>query len=133
MEKLRGWGLFIFRIFIGGRIFLGVIDKALSAEKMEDFALFLENYKVPFSDLAAPVSVYAQMICGVLLLLGLETRFVALLMTLNFLVAFVSFDIHHSLVLMTPTLAMLFGSVLLWIEGPGRFSLDGLIYSKKEK
>lgn len=132
MDKFKGWGLFLFRLFIGARIFLGVIDKAVSTEKMQEFGLFLENYNVPFSGLAAPVSVYAQMICGLMLILGWETRFAALLMLLNFLVAFFAFDIQHSLVLMTPTLAMLFGSLLLWIEGPGKFSLDGFISSKKK-
>ncbi len=38
-------------------------------------------------ELMAPLSVYAQFICGMLLVIGLLTRWAGLLMTLNFVVA----------------------------------------------
>ncbi len=132
METLKGLGLLLFRIFMGGRIFLGVWDNVVSSNKMAEFAKFLDGYDVPYPTLAAPISVYAQMICGLLIVLGLQTRFVAFLMMINFLVAFFVVDRHLTLEEMTPALAMLFGSFLLIFEGAGRFSLDEVFDRKKE-
>lgn len=131
MKTFTGFGLLLFRIFMGGRIFIGVWDNVVNSEKMVEFAQFLSSYNVPYPTLAAPLSVYAQMICGLLIILGLQTRFVALLMMINFLVAFFVVDIHLSLEEMTPALAMLFGSFLLIFEGPGKFSLDA-VFDKSE-
>lgn len=132
MKTFTGLGLLLFRIFMGGRIFLGVWDNVVSSEKMAEFAQFLAGYNVPYPTLAAPLSVYAQMICGLLILIGLQTRFVASLMMINFLVAFFLVDIHLSLEAMTPALAMLFGSFLLIFEGAGRFSLDEVLNRKED-
>ena len=65
-------------------------------------------------------------------MVGLQTRFVAFLMLINFLVAFFVVDIHGSLEQMTPALAMLFGSLLLVFEGAGRFSLDAYFDARKK-
>lgn len=132
MESLKGLGLLLFRLFMGARIFLGVWDNVVSSEKMAEFAKFLDGYGVPYPTLSAPLSVYAQMICGLLIILGIQTRFVAFLMVINFLVAFFVVDRHLSLEEMTPALAMLFGSFLLIFEDAGRFSLDAVFDRKKE-
>ena len=132
MEAFKGLGLLLFRIFMGGRIILGVWNNVISSERMAEFAAFLKNFNVPYSDLAAPVSVYAQLICGILIILGLQTRFVAFIMLINYLVALFAVDIHTNLQQMTPALAMLFGSLLLIFEGPGRFSLDAVFDKKKD-
>lgn len=132
MESLKGLGLLLFRLFMGTRIFFGVWDNVVNAERMAEFAQFLDGYGVPYPTLSAPLSVYAQMICGLLIVLGVQTRFVAFLMMINFLVAFFVVERHLSLEQMTPALAMLFGSFLLIFEGAGRFSLDEVFDRKKE-
>jgi putative oxidoreductase len=124
MDSFKGLGLLLFRIFMGGRIFFGVWDNVIDSQKMAKFALFLDGYGVPYPTFAAPLSVYAQMICGILIVIGLQTQFVAFLMMINFLVAFFLVDRHLSLEQMTPALAMLFGSFLLIFEGAGHLSID---------
>lgn len=131
MDSFRDFGLMLFRLFLGGRIFLGVWDNVMDSSKMAEFASFLDSYNVPYPNLAAPLSVYAQLICGILIVFGLQTRFVALLMIINFLVAFFVVDRHLSLEQMTPALAMLFGAILLLFEGGGRYSLDDFFDRKK--
>ncbi|MFV0305005.1 MAG: DoxX family protein [Moheibacter sp.] len=131
MKSFKGLGIFLFRVFMGSRIFMGVWDYVVYDEKMTDFAQFLASYNVPYPTFSAPLSVYAQMICGFLILLGFQTRFVAFLMLINFLVAFFVVDIHGTLEQMTPALAMLFGSLLLIFEGSGKYSLD-YFFDKKE-
>lgn len=131
MEAFKGIGLLLFRLFMGGRIFLGVWDNVVSSEKMTEFATFLDGFGVPYPTLSAPLSVYAQLICGLLIVIGLQTRFVAFLMMINFMVAFFVVDRHLTMKEMTPALAMLFGSFLLLFEGGGRFSLDEVLGRKK--
>lgn len=133
MEAFKGTGLLLFRLFMGGRIFLGVWDNVICSEKMTEFAQFLDSYNVPYPTLSAPLSVYAQLICGLLIVMGLQTRFVAFLMMINFLVAFFVVDRHLTLEEMTPALAMLFGSFLLIFEGGGRFSLDAVLDRKTKE
>ena len=132
MDSFRGFGLLLFLLFLGGRIFLGVWDNIIDSAKMAEFASFLDKFGVPYPTLSAPLSVYAQMIYGLLIIVGLQTRFVAFLMMINFLVAFFVVDRHLTLEQMTPALAMLFGSFLLIFEGGGRFSLDEMMDRKKE-
>jgi putative oxidoreductase len=131
METFRGTGLLLFRIFMGARIFFGVWDNVVDAKKMAEFSQFLGMYKVPLPEFAAPLSVYAQMICGALIVFGLQTRFVAFIMMVNFLVAFFVVDIHLTLEQMTPALAMLSGSFLLLFEGAGKYSLDTVFNKRK--
>lgn len=133
MDAFKGLGLLFFRIFMGVRIFLGVWDNVIDSNKMAEFAGFLAKYHVPIPNFAAPLSVYAQMICGLLIILGFQTRFVAFIMMINFLVAFFVVDIHLSLEQMTPALAMLFGSFLLIFEGAGKYSLDEMFKKSKER
>ncbi len=130
MEAFKGIGLLLFRLFMGGRIFLGVWDNVVSSEKMTEFTKFLDGFGVPYPTLSAPLSVYAQLICGLLIVVGLQTRFVAFLMMINFMVAFFVVDRHLTMEEMTPVLAMLFGSFLLIFEGGGRFSLDAVLDRK---
>lgn len=132
MEAFKGFGLLLFRIFMGIRIFLGVWDNVIDKEKMAEFTAFLAQYKVPLPDFSGPLSVYAQMICALLILVGLQTRFVAFIMMVNFIVAFFVVDIHLTLEQMTPVLAMLSGSFLLLFEGAGKYSLDELFPDKKK-
>lgn len=132
METFKGAGLLLFRIFMGTRIFLGVWDNVVDSKKMVEFTEFLALYKVPFPEFAAPLSVYAQMICGVLIVFGLQMRFVAFIMMINFLIAFFVVDIHLTLEQMTPALAMLSGSFLLLFEGAGKYSLDKVFERRKE-
>lgn len=124
MNSLKGWGLLLFRLFMGGRILYSVLDLILNSDKMALLVGFLENNGVPMAGLAAPITVYAQLVCALLIIIGFETRYAAAIMLVNFLVALFSFDIQNPIEVMTPTLAMIFGSLLLLFEGPGRFSID---------
>ncbi|MFA5619226.1 MAG: DoxX family protein [Weeksellaceae bacterium] len=131
MTKHKGWGLFLFRLFLGFRIVYGMWNTIFDSDKLAQFAAYLSIFKIPSPNVMAPISVSAQIICGIMLILGLETRFVALLMIINFAVALFTVDIHSSIEIMTPTLSMLFGSILLFFEGPGKFSLDGILKKRK--
>ena len=131
MNKLQLWfssksdlGLLIIRLFIGLRIIYGVFDNIISWNKMMEFADFLKASGFPLPTLCAVVSVYAQFICGVLILIGYKTRFAAFILAFNFIVAIVIVHLNDSIEVMSPALAMLFISLGLLFTGAGKWVIE---------
>lgn len=125
-DTRKDLGILLLRLFIGGRLFYGVIDNVLSWEHMLAFEGFLQANGFPFPLVSAVVSVYAQFICSIMILLGFRIRIAAIVMVINFIVAllFVHIATGDTVEGMTPALAMLFGSLTLLFTGAGKYSLD---------
>lgn len=91
---------------------------------MLEFKGFLaaNNFPVPLA--CAVVSVYAQLICGVLFILGWKIRLAAFVMMFNFIIA-ILLHLHRGdgVEAMTPALAIFFSSVLFFLEGPGKLAV----------
>lgn len=119
-----GTGIFLLRIFIGLRLLYGVADNIASWHKMQEFAAFLDANNFPFPLVCAVLSVYAQAIAAVMILLGLQIRLAALLMIVNFAVALIMVHRNDTIEGMTPALAILFSSFVFLLEGAGKFSVD---------
>ncbi len=120
----RDIGPLLLRIFIGTRLLYGMVDNIFSWEKMQEFATFLKTFEFPFPLFAAIVSVYAQAIAGILFIIGYKTRWAALTMVINFLIAFLMVHWGQPYDQLTSPLSMLFISVLFLFTGAGRYSLD---------
>jgi putative oxidoreductase len=128
--RLAPWGPLALRLFLGTFLAFMTQDNVLSRERMLEFERFLGANGFPAAAFLAPLSVYAQLGCGVLVLLGLFTRWAALFMVVNFVVAIVG--VHLKLPFRTflePT-AMLAVSLALLFLGPGRLAIDN-IYNRK--
>lgn len=119
-------GILILRLFIGFRLLYGVLDNVISWEKMLEFSHFLENNGFIMPTISAVLSVYVQLLGGIMLIIGFKTRIAAFFLVLNFVVALVFFHlkISDSIEGMTPAMAMLFGSLTLLFTGADKFSLD---------
>lgn len=112
------------RVAIGAFLIWGVWDNLASAARMAEFASFLKLHRFPVPHLAAPLSVYAQFLCGLAFVLGLGTRWAGLLCAVNFAVAIAMVDARLGIRAAFPATAlMLFGLIFATI-GAGRFSLD---------
>lgn len=72
------------RLFVGIRLAYGVIDNVLSWEHMLAFREFLASFHFPMPLVCAVVSVYAQLIASLMILVGWKIRYAALLMIVNF-------------------------------------------------
>jgi putative oxidoreductase len=126
----------LLRLYLGGFLVWGVWDNITSAERMTEFQGFLTALDAPMPALAAPVSVWAQMLIGVLLIPGLLTRWAGLLLSLNFLVAVALIapsqgifpDIPREL--FGPMMCMLAGLVLA-THGPGAWSADAWLSRRR--
>jgi putative oxidoreductase len=90
---------------------------------MLEFSNFLKNFGFPFPILSAVVSVFCQLIAGILILLGAYIRWVSLVMIFNFIVALVIVHRNDTIEGMTPALAILFSCILFLFQGSGRYSL----------
>lgn len=124
LQLKHDWGIFFLRLFIGLRLFYGVIDNILNWDRMKEFSEFLQAQGFPFPLIAAVVSVYAQFICALLILIGYKIRLASFLMVFNFTIAIIM--VHHadSIEEMTPALAMLFGSITFLFTGAGKISIE---------
>lgn len=122
LDERRELGIFGLRLFIGFRLIYGTVDNVLSWERMLEFRDFLAGQHFPFPLACAVTSVYVQFVCGILLLFGLFTRYVSILLALNFLVAS-WVDKAGGVEALTPPLAILFSALLFLFYGRDRYSL----------
>lgn len=129
LSRLADAALLVLRLYLGGFLIWGVWDNIVSPERMAEFAGFLTAIGSPLPDVAAPVSVWAQFLVGVLLIPGFLTRWAGLLLAVNFLVAVALIGTTQGLFadvtreLFGPMMCVLAGLILA-THGPGRYSLD---------
>ena len=124
LDRNKDVGVLLLRLFIGIRLLYGVQDNIFHWEKMKEFEAFLSQFNFPFPLVCAVVSVYAQAIAGLFILIGFKTRIASLLMVFNFLVALLMVHRNDTFEGMTPALAILFSCLLFFFQGAGKFSVD---------
>ena len=116
-------GLLVFRVFLGTVLVYGTQDNIFSTERMHEFAAFLDQNGFPLPLASAWLSAWAQFIAGILIILGLFTRIAALVMVINFIVAIAMVHVGLPFDANIAPLAMLFGSAMLVLTGPGRYGV----------
>jgi len=120
----------LLRALVGVFLVVGVWDNVVSPQRMAEFATFLAKHDCPFPTLAAPVSVYAQLVCGGLFVAGLLTRWAGLVMAFNFVVAMLLVHLHQDLREQFPALVLIAVSLVFATHGAGRYALDTLFGGK---
>ena len=119
------WGPLFVRLAIGVRLVEGTQDNVFSYARMEEFAHFLAAQGTPFPLFSAFLSVYAQFVCGILVMLGLFTRPAGFVLAVNFTCAIAIAHRATPFVATWPAIMMLAAGLFLLFHGPGAFSLDG--------
>ena len=114
----------ILRLFIAFVLIYGTMDNVFSRERMMEFRDFLAKNGFPQPLAAAYLSAYAQFITGILLLLGLFTRFAAAVVVINFIVALAMVHVGLPFNANIAPMAMLVGGLFFLIYGAPRYSLD---------
>lgn len=123
-HRHQDWGIFLLRLFIGLRLIYGVMDNVISWEHMLSFSTFLEKFNFPVPLVSAITSVYLQLLAGMMIVVGLYTRYAALIMIVNFAIALVTVHRHDTVEGMTPALAIMFCCLLFLFQGAGRIAID---------
>jgi putative oxidoreductase len=124
LAQFSDLGLLLLRLLVGGFLMWGTWDNIESSARMREFVAFLAANRFPMPSLLAPVSVYAQFICGALIAAGLLTRWAGLVMVLNFVVAMVMVHWDQSYREQWPAAILVVVSLYFAFRGAGRFSLD---------
>jgi putative oxidoreductase len=129
IPKSSDLGLLVLRLFISVSM---VFNHGL--DKFSHFSTTVEKFGNPMMDvlhlgggITATLVVIAELLCSVLLALGVATRLAALIFSFNMLVAFVG--VHHSSFAPGPhsgEVAYLYlgASLALLFAGSGRFALS---------
>ena len=111
------------------RVFIGMLFMMHGLDKAVNFNILVGNFPDPlgigpFATLL--LVVFAELFCAIFFIFGLLYRIIMIPMIIAMAVAF--FGIHHS-DMTQGELAFLYFVIfiLMYIAGPGRFSLDALI------
>lgn len=123
-ESRKDYGAIFLRVIIGWRLIEGTQDNVISWERMIEFRDFLDLHHTPFPLLAAILSVYAQLICGMLFVVGAFVRLAAVVMIINFVAALIIAHIGTTFLESFDALMMLFGSAFFLFYGAGKLSID---------
>ncbi len=130
LSRLRRHGdlsLALLRILTGGFLIYGTQDNVLNGERMAEFVGFLRAHDFAWPELMAPLSVYAQFACGILLVLGLLTRSAGLVMCFNFIVALWMVHWPQEFRDWWPAIVLVFLGLHFGLRGGGRWSLDAML------
>ncbi|HEX7152840.1 MAG TPA: DoxX family protein [Thermoanaerobaculia bacterium] len=130
-DRRREYAAFFIRLIVGVILIEGTVDNVFSWERMLEFEKFLAANGVPFPLVGAILSAYAQFICGILILIGLATRYASMVMIVNFLFAL---GIAHRVGGFNPArlaLVMLFAALFLLFHGAGKPSVDDRLAGKR--
>lgn len=118
------------RIVVGGFLILGVWDNIQSTARMTEFVGFLTQHGFVMPELMAPLSVWAQFLCGVAFILGLFTRWAGLICAFNFIVALVMVDAALGMRGAFPSAMLVLAGFCLATLGAGRFSIEAALTRK---
>ncbi len=116
--------LLLMRLFVGLFLVWGVWDNITSAERMAEFAGFLEKHGFPSPRLLAPVSVYLQFAIGLAFMLGAGTRWAGIACVVHFAIAIGMVDHHGGMRGIFPSGCLIVIGLYLATHGAGRLSVD---------
>ena len=119
------------RVSVGAFLVWGVWDNLTSAEHMATFVVFLRQFGFPMPQVLAPLDVWVQFAIGVAFVLGLATRWAGLLCAVNFVIAIATVDYHAGWRGSFGSMCLVLIGLYLAAHGPGRFSLDALVFRRE--
>lgn len=128
LNSLQPWGAFFLRLVLGAAMVYHGYAKVVPSHGGDTFAA-LEHHSRLVASLGLPawlgiVSALTEFVGGVLILLGLFTRFTAFLITINMLVAVVMVDRHHGYAGSEYALTLMAVALMLFFYGSGACALD---------
>ncbi|HLS29997.1 MAG TPA: DoxX family protein [Flavobacteriaceae bacterium] len=130
----RDTGLLILRLVFGLVLIYG--------HGFEKLSVILSGQEIQFMD---PIGIgantsyfmaaFAEGICAILLILGLFSRIATLILSVNFIVVFIfhAFIVGDGFEVLELRFFYLFSFIALTLTGPGRFSLDYLLFHRKNE
>lgn len=118
-----GWGITVVRITMG--ILFAVHGYQKFAEGLAGVSAFYAKMSIPLPGLMTPFVAALELVGGLLLLLGLGTRWLGLLFAIEMLVVIVWVKVPRQGWLNAEfELMLLAGAIMLFLAGPGKLAID---------
>lgn len=126
LGRFRDYAPFLLRLSFGVQLIYFTQDNVFRFERMQEFARYLDKLQFPLPLAMAFVSVYAEFMGAMLMILGWKTRWAAAVLAFNFTIAvmFAHVVIGDTYANTYPALHLLAMSVFLLLNGPGKPSID---------
>ncbi len=130
LDTLQPWGVLLLRLALGAAMIHHGWIKVVPANLQHSQALSaLDHWSRYVTTLGLPywlgyVSAFTELLGGLLVVLGLLTRFAAFMITVNMLVALVTVNIPKGYNASEYTLALIAIAVMLIFTGGGALALD---------
>ena len=133
-------------LLLVGRVLLGWLFLASAAGfggklwNPAGFAGYLKNLGAPAPDLLSWIGALVETVVGAALILGIGTRYAALLCALFLIIAtalahryweYPAAQIGNQYNHFLKNLAVLGGALIIFVTGPGRFSIDRILSGKR--
>ncbi|WP_460913189.1 DoxX family protein [Spirosoma areae] len=128
LSRFRDVGVLLLRLAFGFQLVKVSYKNALfPAENQPEFIAYLIKLGFPFPTVGAYLASYTEFIGGILLLLGLWTRWASLFLIINFSTAFLlaHIAINDTYQNTFPSANLAAVSFFLLLNGPGKYSIDG--------
>jgi putative oxidoreductase len=116
-------GVLILRLVFGYRLVEGMVTVLMNGQ-VPGLARYFEGSHIPFSLVSAYLAVYAELICGILFIIGLWVRPAAFVMVFTFTIAILYVDFQAGFEKGFPGWSIWAVSVFLLCYGAGKISLD---------
>ena len=133
LGRFADFGMLLLRVLTGVFLIYGVLDNVVSAERMEEFSIFLGSNNFPVPNVMALVSVYMQLICGVALTIGFLTRWVGMTIAIHFVIALVMVHWSQDLRGWWPAIVLVAIGFQYTLTGAGGISVDALLTRDEDK
>jgi len=134
MENVKGLGMLV------GRILLALIFLNSGIGKIGNFegtAQYMAKFGMPMVTFFLLGSIFLEVVGSLSVILGYFTRFGSLLLIILLIPATLIFHTNFAdqtqKIMFMKNVSMLGGCLILLSTGPGRFSLDSLLWGKKKR
>jgi putative oxidoreductase len=124
LRRLSDLMLLFLRVLTGAFLIHGVWDNIASRDRMAEFVGFLTQNGFVYPELMAPLSVWAQFLCGLAFIAGALTRLAGLICAFNFVVAVWMVHWAQDFRGWWPAIVLVALGLYFGTRGAGRYSVD---------
>ena len=119
-------------LLLASRVSFGLLLASHGAQKLMEFSTMAPQFPDPMgvgSNISLILAIVGELVCSIAFILGFLTRLALIPMLFTMCVAF--FNVHGgSIAVGELAFVYLLVFILLWIAGPGQYSVDGFIGKK---